>query len=60
MNEHTSHCLLKKVKGTYVGHSYERDISSIGSIHIDGHHNEVNSCEFAYGAGSVVKVDGRV
>jgi hypothetical protein len=57
-NEKTSHVLLKNLKGEYVGHSYVNDVSDKAGVLIRGSHIELNSCEFAFASGSIVRITG--
>ncbi|MHC5057983.1 MAG: right-handed parallel beta-helix repeat-containing protein [Planctomycetota bacterium] len=55
----SSDIVLEKLKGEYVGHSYEKDVSSKAAVLIRGSRIEVTSSEFAYASGSVVSLEGR-
>jgi hypothetical protein len=55
----SSDIVLQRLKGEYVGHSYEKDVSSKAAVLIRGSRIEVTDSEFAYASGSVVSLEGR-
>jgi hypothetical protein len=55
----SSDILLKGLRGAWVGHSYEKDITGKSGVLIHGTRIEVTDCEFSYSSGSVVDVRGR-
>ncbi len=57
-DDKSSAILLKSLKGEYLGHSFKKDISDIGAVVIRGRNIEVNQCEFAFGSGSLLNVQG--
>ena len=57
-NGKSSHLVLDRLDGEYLGHSYARDVSGSGSVQIHGHHITVKNCEFARSSGSVIHLSG--
>ena len=55
----SSDIALKGLRGSWVAHSYEKDISGKSGVLIHGTRIEVTNCEFSYSSGSVVDVRGR-
>ena len=53
------HLRLDNLNGQYIGHSYVNDVSGKAAVLIKGHHIELNSCEFAYASGSLVRLEGQ-
>jgi hypothetical protein len=49
---------LQDLHGEYLGHSYVQDVSGAGSVAINGRRIDVIGCEFAYAAGSLLRVAG--
>jgi len=58
-DKRSSDIVLEGLKGLYVGHSYEKDVSSKATVLVRGSRIEVRDCEFAYASGSVVSLKGR-
>ena len=54
----SSDIVLRGLRGIYVAHSYEKDISGKSGVLIHGRRIEVSGCEFAFSSGSVVDVRG--
>ena len=54
----SSDIVLKSLRGRWVGHSYEKDISGKSGVLIHGARIEALGCDFAYSSGSVVDVRG--
>ena len=54
----SSHIVLHGLRGSYVAHSYQTDISGKTGVLIHGRRIEVTDCEFAFSSGSVVDVRG--
>jgi len=55
----SSDIVLDGLKGTYVAHSYEHDVSRKSGVLIHGRRIELRNSELAYSSGSVVDVQGR-
>ncbi len=54
----SSHLTFDALTGTYVAHSFERDVSGQTGVLIHGSHHTVRNSTFAYSSGSVVDVRG--
>ena len=50
--------VLRSLRGSYVAHSYEKDISGKSGVLIHGRRIDVSDCEFSFSSGSVVDVRG--
>lgn len=49
---------LEGLKGEYVAHSYEQDISGASGVLLLGQRIAARSCEFAFSSGNIVRVAG--
>jgi hypothetical protein len=49
---------LVRCTGTWLGHSYQRDLGAAAGVVIQGRDNAVESCELAWSSGSILRVDG--
>jgi len=54
----SSNIVLRGLRGSYVAHSYEKDISGKSGVLIHGKRIDVSGCEFAFSSGSVVDMRG--
>ena len=54
----SSDIVLRGLRGSYVAHSYEKDISGKSGVLIHGRRIDVSDCEFAFSSGSVVDMRG--
>ena len=54
----SSDIVLDGLRGRYVGHSYENDISGRQGVLVCGRRIAVRNCELAYSSGSIVHVAG--
>jgi hypothetical protein len=55
----THHITFDRCTGTYVGHSYQKDVAGVAGVLIRGHDNTVTNCELAWSSSSILRVEGR-
>jgi hypothetical protein len=54
----SSHIVLKNLKGSYVSHSYQKDVSTRLGVLLNGKHILLLNCDLGYSSSSVLSVAG--
>jgi hypothetical protein len=58
-DEDSSHIVLNGLTGSYVSHSYKKDVGGRYGVQIAGSNNLVLNCDLGYSSASVLAVSGR-
>jgi hypothetical protein len=57
-DKNSANLVLKGLKGSYVSHSYQRDVSSHSGVIVSGKNNLVLNCDLGYSSASVLNAGG--